>query len=294
MTRSPTTADRHVPRASKPSTESTARWAASPAPRRMRRGRITSWFCRITVRSLGATFLQRYGKTVDSVIRQLMGGADEVAAAVDEVEQWRVVNTFVSELRHARGAKTVAQTAIRTRERRRATRQVPVEQTEKPDLVVCASGNLALVYFPDIEGRVTLEQLNERFPNMVEALANHPGVGLLLVQVGRTWIAGNRAQGVLHLSDRSIEGEDPLADYGEPCARRIGPARRDGQLRRCGSDQRVRSRHSAGCGLRGPDRVARRPRRPADRRDGALPGRLGVGCRHRRCGSRLHTARNRG
>jgi len=164
--------------------------------------------------SLGATFLQRYGKTVDSVIRQLMGGADEVAAAVDEVEQWRVVNTFVSELSHARGAKAVARTAIRRREKRRAALQMPVEKTDKPDLVVCASGNLALVYFPDFDGRVTLEELNERFPNMVEALANHPGVGLLLVRSAEHGSLVIGPKGVLHLSDRSIEGADPLADYG--------------------------------------------------------------------------------
>src|SRR3954464_6677723 len=106
--------------------------------------------------TLGATFLQRYGKSLQDVIRQLMGGADEVAAAVDELEQWHVVNSFVSELSRARGARRVAKSAIRERDRRRERRaqryvrtaDEPPPSPERPDVVVCASGNLALVYFP--------------------------------------------------------------------------------------------------------------------------------------------------
>ncbi|HEY7025575.1 MAG TPA: phage holin family protein [Candidatus Limnocylindrales bacterium] len=164
--------------------------------------------------SLGATFKQRYGKPLDALIRQLMGGADEVAAAVEELEQWRVVNTFVSELSHARGAKTVARTAIRQRDKRRAAHQPPGDQTDKADVVVCASGNLALVFFPDIAGRVTLEQLNERFPNMVEALANHPGVGLLLVRSAEQGPLVIGATGVRRLKGGGVEGDDPLKPYG--------------------------------------------------------------------------------
>ena len=106
-------------------------------------------------------------------------------AAVDELEQWRVVNTFVSELTRARGAKRVAQTAIRTgvaNVAKRATSGQAGRPPTCPTWLCVPSGNLALVFFPDIEGRATLEQLNERFPGMVEALANHPGVGLLMVR----------------------------------------------------------------------------------------------------------------
>jgi uncharacterized membrane protein YvlD (DUF360 family) len=176
--------------------------------------------------TLGATFLQRYGKTLDEVIRQLMGGADEVAAAVDELEQWRVVNTFVSELTRARGARRLASSAIRERERRRERRAKraaetapPAEETadkpDLPDLVVCASGNLALVYFPDMAGRQTLESLNEKFPDMISALANHPGVGLLLVRSAEHGPLVIGGSGVRHLADGKVEGDDPLAAYGD-------------------------------------------------------------------------------
>src|SRR3954447_17046054 len=173
--------------------------------------------------SLGATFLQRYGKPLDALVRQLMGGADSVAAAIDELEQWRVVNTFVSELSRARGAARVATSAIRERERRRERRARREARTspetapspDRPDLVVCASGNLALVYFPDMDGRQTLEQLNERFPDMVGALANHPGIGLALVRSAQHGAVVIGPSGVRHLSDGKVEGEDPLEPYGD-------------------------------------------------------------------------------
>ena len=176
--------------------------------------------------TLGATFLQRYGKPLDATIRQLMGGTDEVAAAVDELEQWRLVNTFVSELTRAPGAGRVTRSALRQRERRREQRaQRALAQTtepqpsrDRPDLVVCPSGNLALVYFPDIEGRATLEQLNERFPDMVGALAHHPGVGLLLVRSAELGALVLGPKGIRHLANGEVEGEDPVAPYGAHAA----------------------------------------------------------------------------
>lgn len=170
--------------------------------------------------TLGATFLQRYGKTLEEVIRQLMGGADSVEAAIDELEQWRVLNSFVSELSHARGTSTVTRTALQRRERRRQRRTrsasvAPEPSPDRPELVVCPSGNLSLVYFPDIDGRADIETLNARFPEMVEALASHPGVGLVLVHSSEHGALVIGQSGVRHLADGKIEGDDPLLDFGE-------------------------------------------------------------------------------
>ena len=50
-----------------------------------------------------------------------------------------------------------------------------------PDLVVCASGNLALIFFGIAEGRLTLEQIEAVHPGLVSYLAGHPGIGMILV-----------------------------------------------------------------------------------------------------------------
>ncbi|MGW6733889.1 phage holin family protein [Streptomyces sp. NPDC055013] len=48
--------------------------------------------------------------------------------------------------------------------------------------IVLASGNLGLVSFPDVPHRMTKEQIDARHPALLTTLANHPGVGFLLVR----------------------------------------------------------------------------------------------------------------
>lgn len=175
--------------------------------------------------TLGATFKQRFDRTIEDVIRQLMGGADSVSTAVGQVEEWRVLNSFASELTRARGAATVARRALRSRVMRRATgatRAADIAAAVRPDaqdpdgpeLVVCPSGNLALVYFPEIEGRAELETLNEKYPEMVDALAHHPGVGVLMVRSSAHGPLALGGSGVRYLSGKEVEGEDPLEPFG--------------------------------------------------------------------------------
>ena len=47
--------------------------------------------------SLGSTFLQRYGKTLQDVVGELMGGPDAVRTATEGVEDWGQLNAFLSE-----------------------------------------------------------------------------------------------------------------------------------------------------------------------------------------------------
>jgi hypothetical protein len=47
---------------------------------------------------------------------------------------------------------------------------------------VLASGNLGLVSFPDVPHRMSKEEIDARHPALLTTLANHPGVGFLLVR----------------------------------------------------------------------------------------------------------------
>ena len=53
---------------------------------------------------------------------------------------------------------------------------------ELPEIVVMASGCLGLVSVPREPRRVTLERLGERYPGLVPALLEHPGIGFVLVR----------------------------------------------------------------------------------------------------------------
>ncbi|WP_406302155.1 phage holin family protein [Streptomyces sp. NBC_00885] len=50
------------------------------------------------------------------------------------------------------------------------------------DPMVLASGNLALISFPDAKERLSREQIERRHPALLRTLASHPGIGFLLVR----------------------------------------------------------------------------------------------------------------
>ncbi|GAA4941642.1 phage holin family protein [Actinoplanes utahensis] len=152
--------------------------------------------------SQGATFLQRYGLRLEELIRRLTATAAETAGGSGDAEQ--------------RGRSGVLRAGIRS------TAPEPEAETattgERPEIVVAAGGNLALVYFTQLPGRVTLEEIEERYPALLTGLTGHPGIGWVLVRsrvdgpvvlgrAGRRWLAGDR-----------VEGLDPLLGYGPHAA----------------------------------------------------------------------------
>ncbi len=183
--------------------------------------------------SQGATFRQRYGTTLDALVRELMQGDVTVVAATGRGEAWGPVNTFLTQLTRSTGfGGRAAARSLRRRtrdgfvtlgpaagdERRRAAvataRGEAVETVEhRPELVVAASGNLGLVYFPDRPGRLTLEEIDASHPGLVGALANHPGIAFALVRSREHGPIVVGTEGIHFLEDDRIEGVDPLAPF---------------------------------------------------------------------------------
>lgn len=173
--------------------------------------------------SLGSTFLQRYGKTLQQVIGELMGGPDAVRSATEEVEDWGQLNAFLSEARQVKGATGALTRAVTAGSTKDGVVTVgPEEHTdaadeaeqETPELVVCASGNLALIFFPRLKGRATLETLEATYPEMVDALASHPGIGLLMVRSEEKGTIAVGPKGLRVLGSGEVTGEDPVAQFG--------------------------------------------------------------------------------
>ncbi len=176
--------------------------------------------------SLGATFRQRYGYTLQEHVAKLMGGATDVEAATGRVEEWGPINAAVTEASRAGGATgAMARAAAGGNTKDGAVDFAPEEEqvaetgdkTDKqpPELVVCASGNLGLIYFPRLPGRVSLEQIDKTWPGLVEGMINHPGVGVIM---GHSLARGSVAlgrDGAHYLESDEVEGVDPLAQYGE-------------------------------------------------------------------------------
>ncbi|MFJ8848822.1 phage holin family protein [Streptomyces sp. NPDC102437] len=94
-----------------------------------------------------------------------------------------------------------------------------VEPLGKPsDPVVLASGNLGLISFPDIVGRASREQLDRSHPALLGTLANHPGIGFLLVRSERHGsVVLGRGGAQIPVSEL-VDGEGPLAPFGPGAA----------------------------------------------------------------------------
>ena len=72
--------------------------------------------------SLGATFLQRYGKTLQAHVAKLMGGAKDVEAATGRVEEWGPINAAVTEAARSGGRDRARSPAPPPAGRRRRAR----------------------------------------------------------------------------------------------------------------------------------------------------------------------------
>jgi hypothetical protein len=83
------------------------------------------------------------------------------------------------------------------------------------------SGNLGLVYLMDEPRRMTREEIDERHPRLLPALAAHPHVGWLLVRSAEHGPVALGANGAHHLADGRVESDDPLASFSPNAARHL-------------------------------------------------------------------------
>ena len=91
----------------------------------------------------------------------------------------------------------------------------------KSEAVVLGSGNLGLVYLMSSPHRLTLEQINERHPELIPALRSHPHVGFLLVRSAADGAVALGTDGTHRLSDGHVTGTDPLAGFSSNAARHL-------------------------------------------------------------------------
>jgi uncharacterized membrane protein YvlD (DUF360 family) len=215
----------------------------------------------------GAPFRQRYGETLQEVVRgALERGVVFAPAAVDEA--WGDVGAVLADARQepsvggralarATRGRTVqgtvalgpnrealAERSVRqsagekvnedAQEGVKADKEVNRDTEEKgeegegeedegenrkgDEAVVMVSGGLALIYLPLAPERLTIEQIAQAHPRLVDTLAAHPGIGFVMVRSQAHGALVIGTNGRRRLSDDVVEGEDPLEDFGATAA----------------------------------------------------------------------------
>ncbi|MFE0965377.1 MULTISPECIES: phage holin family protein [Streptomyces] len=150
--------------------------------------------------SPGETFRARYGLTLGDLVRAGCG---------------------LPVPRRARSTHSGAEARAAVR----AALRRPVEEgaehyrpSRGSEPVVLASGNLGLVSFPDVPHRMTREEIDARHPALLPTLANHPGIGFLLVRSERHGGVVLGAYGAEIPLDELDDNPGPLAAFGPGAA----------------------------------------------------------------------------
>lgn len=155
-------------------------------------------------------FRQRHGRGIETVVRELIRGNETVRSPVVKTEGWQHLRALMKEaLAHDRLSTQAAHRLLRAR-----ARQSFDTEANAGDVIVCASGNLANIYFTDEPQRLELTDLAAGHPGLIEGLVAHPGIGFALIHSALHGPIVTGRGGVHYLRDRRVEGADPLDLYG--------------------------------------------------------------------------------
>jgi hypothetical protein len=170
--------------------------------------------------SQGEVFADRYGEDLATLVARL---AD--AVAVGTAENREGAGTLNSMIAGSASDDSVVGRALgRTAERVESqtlstdAAQELEQQAARDEFIVFGSGNLGLIYVAGEKHKLTAEQLAERFPALVSGLAEHPGVGFVVVEFADAGPVVIGARGTHRLRDATVTGEDPLLPFGPDAA----------------------------------------------------------------------------
>ena len=153
----------------------------------------------------GATFTQRYGKTFEDFVKSLLP------------EDMTMFAKMTSNDDHFAGDYTPFS---------RKNKKIKKEKEEQQELsdsevIVLASGNLAMIYLTQWSQRLTYEELNKYFPELIPGIINNEYIGFILVKSQEHGDLAIGKNGTYYLDSGKIEGENPLEGFGDNIVRHL-------------------------------------------------------------------------
>jgi uncharacterized membrane protein YvlD (DUF360 family) len=163
--------------------------------------------------SQGQTFRDRFGTDLGEVCTRLV--QEEVASLDAPVEEWGRVESLAGDLA---GSGVSGRAANRAAAASRRHIDQSAEAGTSAEISVLGSGNLGTLYV-HTRVRLSLEDLQQRWPKLVSGLTAHEGIGFVagLDSAGVPWALG--AHGRVRLDTGEVTGRDPLQPYGNHAAR---------------------------------------------------------------------------
>ena len=153
----------------------------------------------------GATFTQRYGESFEDFVKSLLPEDMAVFAKMASND-----DHFVADYSpFARKNKKIAE------------EEKEAEELSDSEVIVLASGNLAMIYLTQWSQRLTYEEINSYFPELIPGIINNEYVGFILVKSRKHGDLAIGKNGTYYLDSDKIDGENPLEGFGDNIVRHL-------------------------------------------------------------------------
>ena len=155
----------------------------------------------------GATFKQRYGESFEDFIKSLLPQDMTMFAKMSSNEE-HYGEKFVP------FSKQIDNIKHRSKEDEEA-------ELSDSEVIVLASGNLAMIYLTQWSHRLTYEELNDLFPELIPGILKNEYIGFVVVRSSEKGDLAIGKDGIYYLDTDEIEGTNPLEGFGDNIARHI-------------------------------------------------------------------------
>lgn len=155
----------------------------------------------------GATFKQRYGESFEDFIKSLLPQDIAMYAKMSSNEE-HYAETFVP------FSKQIDSIKNRSREEEK-------KELSDSEVIVLASGNLAMIYLTQWHHRLTYEEINQLFPELISEIVKNEYIGFILVKSSERGDLAIGKNGTYYLDTNEIEGENPLEGFGDNIAQHL-------------------------------------------------------------------------
>lgn len=173
----------------------------------------------------GATFKQRYGYSLEDMVKALLPDAD-IFADISPSTGDHFSVAFNAPVDRFKGLynDTAHDVTAYIQKYKLGENREKIRNQDKPegsDVMVLASGNMGLIYLTDYKHRLSFEEIRQLYPDLIPGMVKHEGIGFVLTESDThgPLVIGNK--GTYYLENDQVEGENPLAVFGPNAAKHL-------------------------------------------------------------------------
>ena len=155
----------------------------------------------------GATFKQRYGESFEDFVKSLLPLDVNMYANMSSNEDHfaEVYVPFSDKFKFLKNRN----------------KEDDEKELKESEVIVLASGNLAMIYLTQWHHRLTYEEINEMFPQLISEIVNNEYIGFILVRSSQKGDMAIGKNGIYYLGSGEIEGQNPLEGFGDNIAKHL-------------------------------------------------------------------------